>query len=109
MKVSEIEQHSSFLGCFTQVFRTLVGPGLILISGVALVANRPPLGGAFDFVFGGAVLLTVLATLLEPRPSSPGPSEEAKPPFARGRYLLILLAASATLFCVAHFLIPMAS
>ncbi len=94
--MSDPVQHESFLGCFTQIFRILVGPALIFIAAVALAANRPPLGSAFDAAFGLAVFLTVAAGFLERRNPSSG----------RRRYAMSVVGVSAALFIVVRFLIP---
>ena len=104
--MSDIEQHDSSLGCFTQIFRTLVGPTLILVLGATIAANRTSLGGPLDFAFAGIVFLTILATVLQPRGSTQVSTQGARRPSARIRYALILPAASLATFVVAHFLFP---
>lgn len=103
--MSDLEQHSSFLGCFSQVFRIMVGPALILLTGATMIINRTSLGGPVDFVFGGVVFATVLASLVKPKPSPQTPSEAQESASGTTRYVLILLAASVALFLVVHFVL----
>ncbi len=104
--MSESEQHGSFLGCFSQIFRILVGPALILLMGTTMITNRTNLGGPLDFIFGGIVLATVLATFVESKYSTRTPAEGDRASSGRARYVLIVLAVSVAMFVVAHFVIP---
>lgn len=94
-------------GCALTVFRMLVGPGLILAAGMALVMNKAPLGSLWDYVFLGVVLATIVAGLLAPRKAvsaSPKPGELQ--PMSRFKYFIVVLGVAAAFFCFAHFVAP---
>jgi hypothetical protein len=103
--MSETPQTHSASGCFLHLFRVMVGPTLLLVTGVALAIQRPALGSPVDFIFGGLLGLTLLATFLEPRGFDTTGGEDP-PRFRRERYALALAGASLLIFVLAHFVVP---
>jgi len=100
-------QESSSSGCFFTVFRMLVGPGLILATGAALIVNKARPGSVWDFIFLSAVAATIGAALLSTRkPPSASPQPGEIQPMSRSRYFLIVLGAAGAFYGFAHFVAP---
>lgn len=94
-------------GCILVVFKALLGPALVLVSGLCLIINKAQLGSGWDYFFLGALAATILAGLLTPpkAPASPPHSGDV-PPMSRGKYLAIILGLGAALFTFGHFVAP---
>jgi hypothetical protein len=85
----------------------LVGPGLIVVTGGALIVNKPTLGSPWDFIFLGSVAATIVAALLAPgksAASSPAPGEIQ--PMKRSKFITIVIIVAAVFFCFGHFVAP---
>lgn len=104
---SEHSTDTSNAGCFFTVFRMLMGPGLILATGGALIMNKAKLGSLWDFIFLGAVAATIAAALLAPQkaaPTSPVPGEIQA--MSRPKFIMIVIVVAAAIFCFSHFVVP---
>lgn len=97
-----------FSGCILVLFKGLVGPALVLVSGLCMIINKAELGSVWDLFFLGAVVSTVLAGLLTPQkaPASP-PQRGDVPPLSQGKYAALIVGLAAALYGFAHFVAPM--
>jgi hypothetical protein len=97
----------STLGCFLNLYRALLGPGILLVASVALFANPAAVGSVWDFIFLGALLATLAAGFLAPVPPPPAVRQPGDvDPMGKSKYAAILCGVAAAIYVIAHFVAP---
>lgn len=105
--MSDPSPETPMRGCLFRIFWAMVGPGMIVVAALTIAANKIPPGSVADFIFGGAVLASLLARYFDPGlPSGSKAEGEDIGTVGKTRYTLLTLGAAALLYAFAHFVGP---
>ena len=97
MVESREPDYAPMSGCLYRLFWTLLGPGLLLVTGVAMIAVQAQPGSVLDFVYLGVLLALLSARLLDPEKTETA---------GRGKYAVGAFLAATALYLFAHFAAP---
>jgi putative exporter of polyketide antibiotics len=106
-QLEEKAQYTSMSGCFMRVMWAMVGPTLVLVSSLLIIANKSPYGSFPDFVLMAGAFASVVARFLDPGLIDPDRNDGDIGKLSPKKYALWMLMASAIVLVIAHSVAPL--
>ena len=101
-------QYESATGCLIKIDWLLLGPGFLFAVAAAGVANRPRLGSVWDYAIAVILLSLIAARYLDRgKPTGEPAKAKGKADISSGKYAAIAVAATAVIFGIVHWVLPL--
>jgi hypothetical protein len=103
----EKAQYTTMSGCFMRVIWAMVGPTLVMVSSLLIIANQSPYGSVPDFVLMAGAIASVIARFLDPGNIEPDRNDGDIGKLSPRKYALWMLIAAAIVLVIAHTAAPL--